>query len=282
MFYLPKGLCESRTQWGPFDVFPFYCVWERVFDSFTSQAGIRLFEILKIFYPPNGAAKAEPKVVQLFLLMSYFVLGNEYWTLIYRRFFSSLRPWKSFIPRRDFAKQIPKEVQLFLLMSYFVLGNVYWTFKFWAGNPPFWDPPYVLSPRGTLRSRARKGSNRFYFTYYPPEGLCGAEPERGPIVFTLHFIGVGRGTGGFNFRGGNPPFWNLENVLSPRGTLRSRARKGSNCFYLCFIGIGKDTGGFSFRSGNPPFWKLENVPQRDYAEQSPKGVQLFLLYILLV
>ena len=40
----------------------------------------------------------------------------------------------------------------------------------------------------------------------PPEGLCRAEPERGPIVFTLHFIGVGRGTGGFNFRGGNPPF----------------------------------------------------------------------------
>ena len=39
--------------------------------------------------------------------------------------------------------------------------------------------------------------------FYPPEGLCGAEPERGPIVFTLHFIGVGRGTGGFNFRGGN-------------------------------------------------------------------------------
>ena len=33
--------------------------------------------------------------------------------------------------------------------------------------------------------------------FYPPEGLCGAEPERGPIVFTLHFIGVGRGTGGF-------------------------------------------------------------------------------------
>ena len=35
--------------------------------------------------------------------------------------------------------------------------------------------------------------------FYPPEGLCGAEPERGPIVFTLHFIGVGRGTGGFKF-----------------------------------------------------------------------------------
>ena len=42
--------------------------------------------------------------------------------------------------------------------------------------------------------------------FYPPEGLCRAEPERGPIVFTLHFIGVGRGTGGFKIRIGNPPF----------------------------------------------------------------------------
>ena len=35
--------------------------------------------------------------------------------------------------------------------------------------------------------------------FYPPEGLCGAEPEGGPIVFTFHFIGVGKGTGGFKF-----------------------------------------------------------------------------------
>ena len=49
--------------------------------------------------------------------------------------------------------------------------------------------------------------------FYPPEGLCWAEPEGGPIVFTFHFIGVGRGTGGFKIRIGNPPFWNLENVL---------------------------------------------------------------------
>ena len=31
--------------------------------------------------------------------------------------------------------------------------------------------------------------------FYPPEGLCGAEPEGGPIVFTFNFIGVGKGTG---------------------------------------------------------------------------------------
>ena len=42
--------------------------------------------------------------------------------------------------------------------------------------------------------------------FYPPEGLCRAEPERGPIVFTLHFIGVGRGIRGFQFIGGFLPF----------------------------------------------------------------------------
>ena len=42
--------------------------------------------------------------------------------------------------------------------------------------------------------------------FYPPEGLCGAEPERGPIVFTLHFIGVRRSIGGFKICIGNPPF----------------------------------------------------------------------------
>ena len=38
--------------------------------------------------------------------------------------------------------------------------------------------------------------------FYPPEGLCRAEPERGPIVFTYVLFGVGRGTGGFKFCGG--------------------------------------------------------------------------------
>ena len=47
---------------------------------------------------------------------------------------------------------------------------------------------------------------RILIGFYPPEGLCGKEPEGGPIVFTFHFIGVGRGTRGFNFRGGNLPF----------------------------------------------------------------------------
>ena len=42
--------------------------------------------------------------------------------------------------------------------------------------------------------------------FYPPEGLCGAEPEDGLIDFTFHFIGVGKCTGGFKFLAANPPF----------------------------------------------------------------------------
>ena len=30
----PEGTLRSRTQWGPFWFFPFYCVWERVFGYF--------------------------------------------------------------------------------------------------------------------------------------------------------------------------------------------------------------------------------------------------------
>ena len=76
-----------------------------------------------------------------------------------------------------------------------------------------------LSPEGSLLRRLPKGSNCFYFTFYwcrkrypgfkillglshfffakmfyPPKGVCFADSHRGPIVFTLHFIGVGRGT----------------------------------------------------------------------------------------
>ena len=65
---------------------------------------------------------------------------------------------------------------------------------------------YALSPRGNLRSRARKGSNMLYGIgnvsiskavlrlfeilkmFYPPEGFCVAEPERGPIVFTYALL----------------------------------------------------------------------------------------------
>ena len=71
--------------------------------------------------------------------------------------------------------------------------------------------------------------------FYPPEGPCRAEPERGPIVFTYVLFWVRKRILDFQFTGGFLPFWDLENVLSPEGTLQSRYRRRSNCFYLCLI-----------------------------------------------
>ena len=79
----------------------------------------------------------------------------------------------AFIPRRHSAKQIPKEVQLFLLMSYFVLGNV----------------------------------------YCPPKGLCKADTEGGPLVFTYALFCLRKRIFDFFFTNGFWPFLNLPNVL---------------------------------------------------------------------
>ena len=88
--------------------------------------------------------------------------------------------------------------------------------------------------------------------FYPPEGLCGAEPEGGPIVFTFHFIGVGKGTGGFKFWAGNPPFW------SPIGSCANESwrRSTKNPF---FSFMGPSIGGANVLS----MTNLANVPTKN-------------------
>ena len=95
--------------------------------------------------------------------------------------------------------------------------------------------------------------------FYTPEGLCWAELERGPIVFTLHFIGVGRGTGGFKFCGGERPFWNLENVFPPKGRLLADSSRGPIVFTYVLFCLRKRILDFQFAGGFLPFWDLENV-----------------------
>ena len=46
----------------------------------------------------------EPKEVQLFLLMSYFVLGHLYWTFNLRTFFCLFQTLKMFYPREGLCK----------------------------------------------------------------------------------------------------------------------------------------------------------------------------------
>ena len=89
--------------------------------------------------------------------------------------------------------------------------------------------------------------------FYPPEGLCKAEPERGPIVFTLHFIGVGRGTGGFNLQAVFCLFETLKMFYPPEGLCGAEPERGPIVFTLHFIGVGRGTGGFQFIGGFLPF-----------------------------
>ena len=111
----------------------------------------------------------------------------------------------------------------------------------------------TLSTEGTLKSREPKEVQLFLLMFYPPKGLCKADTEGGPIVFTYVLFCLRKRILDFFFNSGFWPFLNLQNVLSPGGTLLSRARKGSNCFYLCFIGVGRGTGGFKFCGGERPF-----------------------------
>ena len=77
----------------------------------------------------------------------------------------------------------------------------------------------------------------------------GKKPHVNPIVFTYVLFWVRKRIVDFKFTGGFFPFWDLENVLSPGGTLRSKARKGSNCFYFRFNWCRKKYQGFQFTSG---------------------------------
>ena len=89
--------------------------------------------------------------------------------------------------------------------------------------------------------------------FYPPEGLCRAEPEGGPIVFTFHFIGVGKGTGGFNFVLVICLFEKSKMFYLPEGLCRAEPEGGPIVFTFDFIGVGNGTGGFKIQTGKPPF-----------------------------
>ena len=103
-----------------------------------------------------------------------------------------LKSWKCFIPRRDSAKAETNGVHFDSFHFNCGLRRVFDTFKITTFRRPFWNPENVLSPGGTLRR---------------------AEPEGGPIVFTLDFIGVDYHTGIFKITTFRWHFWNLENVL---------------------------------------------------------------------
>ena len=60
---------------------------------------------------------------------------------------------------------------------------------------------------------------------YPSKGLCKANTEGGPIVFTYFLFCVRKRILDFQFTSGFLHFWDLENVLSLEGTLLFRVPK---------------------------------------------------------
>ena len=56
---------------------------------------------------------------------------------------------------------------------------------------------------------------------------------------------------------GNPPFWDFENVLSPKESRDSRTEGGPIVFTYVLFCVKKRILDFQFFTGNPPFWDLE-------------------------
>ena len=148
--------------------------------------------------------------------MSYFVLGNVYWTFNLLAVFCLFETLKMFYPPKGLYKADTEGGPIVFTHVLFCVWKPILDFQFTDGFLPFWDLGNV----------------------YPPKGFCKADTEGGPIVFTYVLFCVRKRILDFQFTGGFLPFWDLKNGLSPGGTLKSRARKGSNCFYLFYFGLG--------------------------------------------
>ena len=60
-FWSPWGKLRKQLRSGPFEM-SFHFIWLRnVIEGFTNLDRWELFEVLEMFYPPEGSAKADPK-----------------------------------------------------------------------------------------------------------------------------------------------------------------------------------------------------------------------------
>ena len=74
---------------------------------------------------------------------------------------------------------------------------------------------------------------------YPPKGLCKADTEGGPIVFTYVLFWVRKTLEAFQFTNGFLPFWNLENTLSPPRDVCLQTPVGAQLFFtFVLFGLG--------------------------------------------
>ena len=191
MFYPTKGLCESRTQWGPFDILSILLRLRK--GCLTLSNYRRKFAFLKSWecFIPWGTLQSRAQWGP-FDSFNFIVVWKGCLTLsIYWLKFSFLKSWKCFIPRMDSAKQNPNGARL-ILSILLCLGKGVCYFKFTVGNSPFWNLENLLSPEGTLRKQNPCGVHLRVFPFY-----CG----------------LGKGFGTFKTCLEERPFWKPENVL---------------------------------------------------------------------
>ena len=85
--------------------------------------------------------------------------------------------------------------------------------------------------------------------FYPPKGLCKADTEGSPIVFTYVLFGLGNVYWTFNLLAVFCFFETPRMFYHPVGLCGAEPERGPIVFTLHFIGVGRGTGGFKFTGG---------------------------------
>ena len=133
---------------------------------------------------------------------------------------------------------------------------------------------YIPSKNKSIREFQKGGWSVEFLranSFIPRRDVCLQTPVGVQLFLLRYYFGLGNVYWTFRFRGGNPPFWKLQNALSPGGT------PGVQLYSFHFIRLEKGVWHFQFTNGNSPFWNLEN------ALSSPggtPGVQLYSFHFI--
>ena len=84
--------------------------------------------VMKIFYPPKGLCKADTEGGLIVLLMSYFGLGNVYWTFNLHAVFCLFETPRMFYPPYGGCGSSTQGVQ-FILFPFYWCWKRYWHFQ---------------------------------------------------------------------------------------------------------------------------------------------------------
>ena len=139
------------------------------------------------FIPRRDSAKQIPKEVQLFLLMSYFVLGNVYWTFNLQTVFCLFETFKMFYPPKGLCIADTEGGPIVFAYVLFCVRKRILDFQFTFGFLSFWDPPECFIPRRDSEKQSPKVVQLFYLCFIPRRDYAKHSPM-GSIWYSFHFI----------------------------------------------------------------------------------------------